>query len=114
MPQIVPFDGSTTSETQNGAATQEGDDPELLTDSDLVCITDERAPRVGLEEPVTSSGNMTISETGGAESGAVGAQSGAADARLVELAAAWPALSDSVKSEILKLVRGGISVSRTS
>ena len=73
-----------------------------------------KAPRVGLEEPVTSSGNMTVSETGGAESGAVGAQSGAADARLVELVAAWPALSDSVKSEILKLVRDGVSVSRTS
>ena len=27
---------------------------------------------------------------------------------------AWPALSDSVKSEILKLVRDGVSVSRTS
>jgi len=73
-----------------------------------------RVPRVGLEEPVTSSGNITVSETGGAESGAVGAQSGAADARLVELVAAWPALSDSVKSKILKLVRDGVSVSRTS
>jgi len=80
------------------------------------CRTNRRglAPRVGLEEPVTSSGNMTVSETGGAESGAVGAQSGAADARLVELVAAWPALSDSVKSEILKLVRDGVSVSTTS
>ena len=49
-------------------------------------------------------------DVNGAKTGAVGA----ADARLIELVAAWPALSDSVKSEILKLVRGGVSVSRTS
>ena len=50
----------------------------------------------------------------GAKNGAKTGAVGAADARLVELAAAWPALSDSVKSEILKLVRDGVSVSRTS
>ena len=50
----------------------------------------------------------------GAKTGAKTGAVGSADARLVELAAAWPALSDSVKSEILKLVRDGVSVSRTS
>jgi site-specific DNA recombinase len=49
VPQTGPDDGSLASETQNGAATQEGDDPDLLTDSDLVCITDGKAPPVGLE-----------------------------------------------------------------
>ena len=47
VPQIGPGDGSPASETQNGAVTQEGDDPELLTDSDLVCMTDGKAPRKG-------------------------------------------------------------------
>jgi hypothetical protein len=40
----------------------------------------------------------------GAKTGAVGA----VDARLAELVDIWPTLSDSVKSEILKLVRDSL------
>jgi hypothetical protein len=79
------------------------------------CRTNRRglAPRVGLEEGANSSGDLALFETGGAESGAVGTQSGSVDCDLQVLITAWPTLSDSVKSEILKLVRNGVSVSRT-
>ena len=48
-PPQVPDDGSPVPETTNGDATPEDGDPALLTDSRLVCITDEKAPRLGLE-----------------------------------------------------------------
>lgn len=48
-PPVGPDDGSHGLETTNGAATAEDDDPGSLTDSDLVCITDGKAPRHGLE-----------------------------------------------------------------
>ena len=35
--------------TKNGIATDQGDDPEALTDDRLVCITVQRAPPAGLE-----------------------------------------------------------------
>lgn len=48
-PPHGPDDGSPVPEMTNGDATPEDGDPALLTDSRLVCITDEKAPRLGLE-----------------------------------------------------------------
>ena len=73
-----------------------------------------RTPRHGLEEGANSSGNMTVSETGGAESGAVDAHGDSVDAQLQSLISAWPTLSDDVRFEILKLVHDSVSVSTTS
>ena len=84
----------------------------------MVREVDEKAPRVGLEDDVDSSANMTVSETGGAESGAVDVQSGAVDvqsgavdvqsgavdADLTRLLDAWPTLPADVKTTIAQLV----------
>lgn len=67
------------------------------------------APRHGLEEGVNSSGNVAVSETGGAESGAVGAQNRVADAELARIIDAWPTLSAEVKTAIVQLVKNSSS-----
>ena len=48
-PPTGPIDGSPGSETKNGDAADQGEVSVSLTDSDLVCITDQKAPRQGLE-----------------------------------------------------------------
>lgn len=48
-PDCGPHDGNPCLETTNGVAPTEGDDPALLTDSRLVRVIDEKAPRQGLE-----------------------------------------------------------------
>jgi len=53
---------------------------------------------------VNSSGNITVSETGGAESGAVDAQSGAVDADLARIIDAWSTLPADVKTAVVRLV----------
>jgi hypothetical protein len=76
-------------------------------------VQDRKAPRVGLEEPVNSKGNVTVSETGGAESGAVDAQCSTTDDDLALVVDAWPKLSAEVKTAIVRLVENSGDASAT-
>lgn len=58
----------------------------------------------GFEQPSESTGKSTIGETGGAESGAVGAPITASDPDLARIVAAWPALDAATKEAILKMI----------
>jgi hypothetical protein len=62
------------------------------------------SPPWGLEEPVNSTGNKTVSETDGAESGEVDVQSGAVDADLTRIIDAWSTLPADVKTAIARLI----------
>ncbi|MCH7685408.1 MAG: hypothetical protein IH899_01785 [Planctomycetes bacterium] len=59
----------------------------------------------GLERTDDSTGNNVIQGQGGAESGAVGAQSALMDPDLRAVIEAWPELPDAVKAGILAMVR---------
>ncbi|MGA2035589.1 MAG: hypothetical protein ABSG68_25350 [Thermoguttaceae bacterium] len=50
-------------------------------------------------------GKSGFSESGGAKSGALGAQDGAIDPELRAIIDAWPALPDAIKAGILAMVR---------
>lgn len=58
----------------------------------------------GLEPTPFSSGNTPFSETGGAESGAVGARNGTLPPDLAAVVAAWPTLSEAIKTDIVTMV----------
>jgi hypothetical protein len=58
----------------------------------------------GLEVSPDSPQETAISETGGAESGAVDARNGLNDPALVSLVEAWPTLPQTVRDEIAALV----------
>lgn len=59
----------------------------------------------GLEHPHQNTGETAISKTGGAESGAVGAQCGWIDGDLAAIVAAWPSLPAEAWAAILDVVR---------
>ena len=59
----------------------------------------------GLEPVVKSSQKTDVSPIGGAESGAVGAQSASFDADLRHIIEHWPSLPDDVKAGIVAMVR---------
>src|SRR5690349_1224420 len=65
-------------------------------------------PREGQNSSADSSGKAAISETGGAESGAVGDENGFLsipdDPRLLAVINAWPTLSEDTSEEITRLV----------
>ncbi|MBT4864957.1 MAG: hypothetical protein HON53_07565 [Planctomycetaceae bacterium] len=63
----------------------------------------------GLEQPATSPQKTAISDTGGAESGAVDARNGLNDPALVSLIEAWPTLPQAVRDEIAALVDNHVS-----
>ena len=58
----------------------------------------------GLEPSAFSSEKTAIPQTGGAESGAVGARNSPIDSRLRAVIEAWPTLPDAVKAGILAIV----------
>ena len=58
----------------------------------------------GLEQPLLSPGKSPVPVQGGAESGAVGAQSTLVDADLRAIIEAWPELPDAVKAGILAMI----------
>jgi len=60
----------------------------------------------GLEPPPKTSGKPGVSQTGGAESGAVDAREPSADPEIAEVVAAWPTLAVAVRANILAAVRG--------
>jgi hypothetical protein len=59
----------------------------------------------GFELSQDSSGNSTISDQSGAESGALGAQNGPDYPDLAEVAQAWPSLPEAIKAGILAMIR---------
>jgi hypothetical protein len=59
----------------------------------------------GLELPQDSSGNSTIANQSGADSGAPGAQNGAIAPDLAAVVEAWPGLPEAIKTGILVMVR---------
>ena len=61
-------------------------------------------PTGGLEPPTETPMIVADSESGGAESGAVGAQSGPFDPDQAAVNDAWPHLPDAVKARILAIV----------
>lgn len=63
----------------------------------------------GFEQPPVSPQKTAISETGGAESGAVDARNGLIDPVLASLIDAWPTLPQTVRDEIAALVDNHIS-----
>ncbi|MCH7727784.1 MAG: hypothetical protein IH991_15080 [Planctomycetes bacterium] len=61
----------------------------------------------GLERPPQTAGETPNSVRGGAESGALDAQSGAFDPNLQAIIDAWQTLPKSVKADILAMVKAG-------
>ena len=59
----------------------------------------------GLEPPQQLQGKTALSETGGTESGTLGAQTALIDPDLQSVVEAWSSLSDGTKKAILALVR---------
>ena len=59
----------------------------------------------GLEPLADSVGETAILQTGGAESGAVGARQAPLDPALALVIEAWPALSEAAKTGILAMIR---------
>lgn len=60
---------------------------------------------LGLEQGAPNTGETPFSETGGAESDALGAQSALIDPELLALVEAWPELPEAIKANILAMVR---------
>ena len=60
----------------------------------------------GLEPTSFSSGKTPVSGTGGAESGAVGAENAPIDPDLANIIDAWPTLPEGVKAGITAMVEG--------
>ena len=78
-----------------------------------------RMPRRGLEVLAETKQKTVISKTCGAESGALGAREALEDAELAVIVDAWSKLPESIKGEILTLIKGStsgdeLSVVRTS
>ena len=61
----------------------------------------------GLEHPSNPSGKSNTSETGGAESGALGSEIDPPDADLAVVIEAWPTLPVAVRAAIMALVPAG-------
>jgi hypothetical protein len=61
----------------------------------------------GLERSADSSGNARIEDSGGAESGAVGARDGFDDPRLAVVTQAWVTLPETVMASIVAMVAKG-------
>lgn len=80
----------------------------------MVVLTDAKpylVGQAGLEQCQEDSGNTALSEAGGAQSGAVGAQGGEIDADLAFVAQHWPALDDDAKQAVLAIVSAHLSQS---
>jgi hypothetical protein len=60
----------------------------------------------GLERPSKSPGKTAFSANAGTKSGTVGDESGTLPPDLAEVVAAWPALSESARAAVLRIVRG--------
>jgi len=59
----------------------------------------------GLEPPPKSTANTGFSETGGAESGAVGARMGLSDPDLAAVVNAWPTLPEATRRQVVAMVQ---------
>jgi len=59
----------------------------------------------GFEQGAETTGEMALSETGGAKSDAIGARSDLCDAELRTIIERWPDLADAIKAGILAMVR---------
>jgi hypothetical protein len=68
----------------------------------------------GLEHPSKSSGFPGYLPEGGAESGAVGAQSAQFPPDLAAVVAAWPDLPETVRREVVGLVRAADKTTRAA
>ena len=62
-------------------------------------------PLKGTNEDRPHSGKTRVSETGGAESGAVGAENAPIDPDLQTIIKRWPSLPEAVKADILAMVQ---------
>ena len=62
------------------------------------------AEGTGLEPPQQSSGKTSFSQSGGAESGAVGARMAPFSRELGKVIKAWPTLSEKVRARIVAMV----------
>ena len=62
----------------------------------------------GLEAKPLSSGNSTISQESGAESGSPGAPGDTNDPRLIEIVEAWTGLPETLKADLLASVRKSV------
>ena len=60
--------------------------------------------RPGLEQPPNSTGKTPLSETGAAESGAVGARNAPVDVGLAKVIQAWPRLTAAMRARIQELI----------
>ncbi len=61
------------------------------------------------DQPLKAPKNTTLSETGGAESGARRAPDDTQDPDLRQVIDAWPALTEAVKAGIMEMVRSATS-----
>ena len=80
----------------------------------VVVLTDAKpclVGQAGLEQCQEDAVNTALSQAGGAESGARGAQIGEFDADLAFVAQHWPALDDDTKRAILAIVSAYLSQS---
>jgi len=68
-------------------------------------VPERQAPRVELEPSSNSPGKTPVSETGGAESGAVGAENTAIDPDLAQVIEAWDSLPPAIREAILAMLR---------
>lgn len=59
----------------------------------------------GLERPSKSPGKHAVSQTRGAESGALGSEIDPDDPDLAELVTAWPVLAATIRAGIMAMVR---------
>ena len=66
----------------------------------------------GLEHTANSPGKTHVSESGGAESGAVDAENGPIDPDLQHIIIAWPHLSEDVRETVIRTVNDAMKAAR--
>jgi ElaB/YqjD/DUF883 family membrane-anchored ribosome-binding protein len=77
----------------------------VLTEDRIVCQSDKKAPRVGPEHVTNSSGKTQFVSERDANSDALWSDSIPADSDLAIIVRRWPALPESVRQQVLVLVR---------
>ncbi len=92
--------GKAHSPNENGPVSGEAEKGAVLTPNPLVREVGEKAPRVGLEVPPQNTEETPVSETSGAESGALSA----IDPDLQRLIDSWPTLPEAMQAGILAMI----------
>jgi hypothetical protein len=73
-------------------------------------MRNEKVTRVGLEQPLDSSGNHSVFNTGGANSGAFSVGTSPLDPDLARILDAWPILSPPIRAAMLALTSTALPV----